>query len=83
MRKLVLPLLLAAAMLHAGVAAADECLEGDCYNGVGTGFTEEGKIYRGEWRNGFPHGIGRLTISKERFIEGRWEKGVLVEEKKP
>jgi len=63
-------------------ATADECLEGDCDNGRGTGFTEAGKIYRGEWQKGRPHGWGRLTLSKDKFIEGRWEKGELIEEKR-
>ena len=61
---------------------ADECLEGDCDNGVGSGFTEDNKIYEGEWKDGFPHGKGKLFISKGKVIEGIWDKGELVKEKK-
>lgn len=63
-------------------ALADECLEGDCSNGRGKGFTDEGKIYTGEWRHGQPHGQGRLFIAKDKSIEGRWQEGKLVEENK-
>ncbi len=56
-------------------------MEGDCNNGVGTGFTEEGKIYEGEWKNGYPHGDGKLQVTKGKVIEGKWEKGELVQEK--
>ena len=60
---------------------ADECMEGDCNNGVGTGFTEEGKIYEGEWKDGYPHGKGKLQVTKGKVIEGKWERGELVQEK--
>ena len=60
---------------------ADECLEGDCDNGFGTGFTEDNKIYEGEWKNGMPHGQGSLSVSRGKVIEGVWEKGELVKEK--
>ena len=59
---------------------ADECMEGDCDNGFGTGFTEDNKIYEGEWQNGEPHGKGTLYISKGKSITGKWEKGILVSE---
>ncbi len=61
----------------------DECMEGDCEDGIGTGFTESNKIYEGEWKDGMPHGSGKLYVSKDKVIEGIWEKGKLVEEKKP
>jgi hypothetical protein len=82
MKKIILMCWLLLSCLFPAFAGADECLEGDCDNGTGTGFTNEGKIYRGEWRDGLPHGFGRLTLGKDKFIEGRWEKGELVEEKK-
>jgi len=64
------------------VLCADECMEGDCDNGIGSGFTEDNKIYEGEWKNGLPHGEGKLYVSRGEVIEGVWEKGELVEEKK-
>lgn len=60
---------------------ADECLEGDCQNGTGKGFTEDGKIYEGAWLDGLPDGQGRLFISRGKVIEGQWQQGVLLEEK--
>jgi hypothetical protein len=55
---------------------------GDCNDGIGTGFTEEGKIYEGEWKDGYPHGRGTLYVSKGKVITGEWAKGKLVREKK-
>ncbi|MBU0480119.1 MAG: hypothetical protein KKG47_03340 [Proteobacteria bacterium] len=81
--KKIIALLLLASLLHWPVMApADECMDGDCENGTGTGFTEEGLIYKGEWKNGMPHGSGKLTISKDKAIEGRWENGKLVDDQK-
>ena len=59
---------------------ADECMDGDCDNGIGTGFTEDNKIYEGEWQEGMPHGKGKLYLSKGKVIEGTWDKGELVKE---
>ena len=60
---------------------ADECMDGDCDNGFGTGFTNDNKIYEGEWKDGVPHGKGKLFKSKGEVIEGVWEKGELVKRK--
>lgn len=81
MKKTILLILLASSIQFPTAARADECMSGDCENGIGTGFTDEGTLYNGEWQDGLPHGFGKLTIAKEQ-IEGRWEKGKLVEEKK-
>lgn len=59
---------------------ADECMEGDCDNGVGTGFTVDNQIYEGEWKDGVPHGQGTLHLSKGKVVTGRWEKGELMKE---
>ncbi len=82
MKKLVILFLLALGIIFSTITFAEECMEGDCDDGTGTGFTEEGKLYSGEWKDGKPHGIGKLTISKGKHLEGRWEKGQLVEDKK-
>lgn len=58
---------------------ADECLEGDCDNGRGKGFTEEGKLYDGQWLDGEPHGQGRLFIAKDKVLTGRWQHGQLID----
>ncbi len=82
MKKIIFLFLLAFSLQFPAIVAADECMVGDCDDGVGTGFTEEGQVYSGEWQDGLPHGSGKLTVSKGKYIEGRWEKGKLVEEKK-
>lgn len=33
-----------------------------------------GKVYEGEWRNGKPHGLGKMA-SKEKTIVGKWVDG--------
>lgn len=82
MKKIVGFLLMTVLLVFPFTLFADECLEGDCDNGVGSGFTDGNKIYEGEWKNGFPHGEGKLFVSKGKVIEGIWEKGELVKEKK-
>ncbi len=59
-------------------AAGDECMEGDCDNGFGTGFTEAGTIYKGEWRHGLPHGQGTEFLGKGQERSGTWQEGELV-----
>jgi hypothetical protein len=81
MKKVFLVLMLTLGIQFPVITVAEECIDGDCENGVGTGFTDEGAIYSGEWKDGLPHGIGKLTISKDNHLEGKWEEGVLVEEK--
>ncbi|MCL7489429.1 MAG: hypothetical protein M8357_14785 [Desulfobulbaceae bacterium] len=66
-------------LLFPVMVTADECLEGDCDHGYGTGFTEDNIIYEGEWRHGLPHGQGKLFVSGNKVVEGRWEQGELVE----
>ena len=61
---------------------ADECMEGDCDNGFGTGFTEDNQVYEGEWQDGMPHGKGTLYIAKGKSVTGTWEKGELIKEEK-
>lgn len=82
MKKLVHVVVVVMCLFLSGNLMAEECMEGDCDNGFGTGFTADNKIYEGEWKKGLPDGQGKLYVSKGKVIEGRWEKGVLVEEKK-
>jgi len=82
MKKRVAGLLLALCLVSPVVPFADECMEGNCDNGFGTGFTDDNKVYEGEWKGGMPHGKGKLYVSKGEVIEGTWENGVLVEERK-
>lgn len=81
MKTVIAIMLLVAVLIFPQVVFADECMEGDCENGIGKGFTEEGKLYDGEWLNGEPHGHGRLFVSKKKIIEGRWQNGKLIEAK--
>lgn len=80
MRTLIIGATFLLGMCLASWAVADECLEGDCENGVGTGYTDDNRIYEGEWRQGLPHGSGKLYVGKGKVIEGIWEKGTLVKE---
>jgi hypothetical protein len=80
MKKLLAVMLLLFALLLPLGLFADECMEGDCENGTGKGFTDSGDIYHGEWQNGEPHGKGKLYLPKGKIIEGRWLKGELLEE---
>ena len=81
MRKKILIMVAAFSIFLSTPLYADECMEGDCDNGYGTGFTEDNKVYEGEWQDGMPHGQGKLFLSKGKVIEGVWEKGELVEDK--
>lgn len=82
MKKCILFIVAAFSLLLMSPLYADECMEGDCDNGYGTGFTEDNKVYEGEWKDGLPNGRGTLYISRGKSIEGLWEKGELVKEEK-
>jgi hypothetical protein len=79
MRTWLLAALVLLSLLFPVMVTADECLEGDCDNGFGTGFTEDNRIYKGEWKHGLPHGQGKLFLPGDKVVEGRWENGELVE----
>ncbi len=81
MRISIVVLLVTLSMVFPSTLLADECMEGDCESGFGTGFTEDNIIYEGEWQDGVPHGQGKLYVSKGKIIEGKWKKGELVKEK--
>lgn len=80
MKKWLVVLLAVLGLVFPITLLADECMEGDCDNGFGSGFTDDNKIYEGEWKNGLPHGQGILYVSKGKVIAGIWEKGELVKE---
>ena len=81
MSKRMVMVLLVFGLFFPAPLLADECMEGDCDNGFGSGFTDNSKIYEGEWKDGLPHGQGKLYVSKGKIIEGTWDKGELVQEK--
>lgn len=37
-----------------------------------------GSIYDGEWRNGSPNGVGRLTFKEGGAVDGNWSNGELI-----
>ena len=80
MRKWMIIVLVALSLVLPVTLRADECMEGDCDNGFGTGFTEDNLIYEGEWKDGVPDGKGTLYLSKGKVVTGIWEKGKLVKE---
>ena len=55
-------------------------MDGDCEDGVGTGCSDEGKIYQGQWQDGLPHGTGKLFLVKKKYTEGVWEQRTLKKE---
>ena len=73
MRLSTVVLLITLSLLFPLTLHADECMEGDCDNGVGTGFTDDNKIYEGQWQDGMPHGQGKLYVSKGKVVEGEWK----------
>lgn len=81
MKKITVILLFAWCLASPAKLIADECMEGDCDNGFGSGFTDANLIYEGEWKDGVPDGKGKLYKSKGQVIEGVWKKGELVKEK--
>ena len=37
-----------------------------------------GDTYTGEWKDGLPHGLGKLYVAKGKILEGRFEKGEYI-----
>ena len=81
MKNITIILVVTLSLAFAAEIRADECMEGDCDNGFGTGFTDNSLIYEGEWKGGVPHGKGTLYKSGGQRVEGTWEKGKLITEK--
>ena len=84
-----LALLALAAGLAASFAASSQdshvCQSGDCQNGYGTSLHETDLVgsfsYTGTFRNGRPHGQGRLQTEEGGVFEGRFEDFEPVEGK--
>ncbi len=56
--------------------ALSECIEGNCQNGQGTYSYADGLQYKGEWKKGMRHGLGKVI--DEKGIEsknGYWKNG--------
>ena len=56
--------------------------DGNCINGYGTYYYEDGDKYVGEWKKGLQHGKGTLTYVSGKIEEGIWKRGKLVKSKK-
>lgn len=60
------------------------CVKGDCNNGYGVAEYEDGTQYRGNFKNGKLHGIGRWryrdvpTFKDDVEVYGRWENGEYI-----
>ena len=51
-----------------------KCLEGDCINGTGKFLLAPGQIYEGKFKNGLPHGKGKLIMDGVEG-SGKWKNG--------
>ena len=60
------------------------CESGDCKNGTGRLTGSDGRVYEGQFRNGYLWGTGTLTspdgtVYKGQFVNGRFHgEGVLI-----
>lgn len=50
-------------------------IDGNCTNGYGTYRYSDGTTYRGEWKNGEPHGKGRAEYLSRGVYQGEWRDG--------
>lgn len=51
------------------------CLSGDCKNGVGKLQSTNGRVYEGEFKNGFLWGRGRLVSPDGMQYDGEFVRG--------
>ncbi len=49
-----------------------QCLQGDCWDGIGTFLYPSGAKFEGEFKNGKINGFGTLYFSKGDVYEGEW-----------
>jgi hypothetical protein len=57
--------------IYKNVAAA-KCIDGDCINGTGTYVWGDGNKYSGTWKDGKPHGKGKLISPYGITYAGEW-----------
>lgn len=53
----------------------EQCISGDCNNGTGL-YKDSRYVYEGQFKNGMPHGKGRLMIVNGDMYEGDFEYGI-------
>ena len=59
-----------------------EKFENDKRDGYGEYKFKDGRIYKGNWKNGFQHGEGQFYNPKNNlWIKGIWINGKLVKDK--
>ena len=75
MKKLLLILL---CLPLIGVGQETGCISADCENGYGTYTYVDGDKYVGELKDNLYDGIGKLTYSDGRVVEGRFMIGVYI-----
>jgi len=56
-----------------------ECLDGNCVNGIGTMLFYSTQKYIGEFKDGKRHGQGTLTLPLGRVLKGKWRDDEIVE----
>jgi hypothetical protein len=56
-----------------GANAQDQCLAGDCKNGVGTWEWESGATYTGQFQNGARNGYGQYIFPNKDIYIGEWQ----------
>lgn len=54
-----------------------KCIKGDCINGQGTYKWGDGNKYTGQWKNGKPHGKGKLVSPYGVTYVGDWKDNLL------
>lgn len=52
-----------------------QCVQGDCFNGVGTYVFKNGDRYVGKWQAGQPHGQGTYYFASKERYEGEFKFG--------
>lgn len=55
---------------------AAKCLEGDCVNGMGLWEDEQGRKYKGHFKNNLFEGYGEMTYPSGERYKGQWAKGL-------